>query len=648
MANEERAKALYDTILAETKRPTVAGKTFEYDIFKKYDTQRDLFIDTAIDKQKNSLDVTENATNRQLTGQTIVTAHQHYLEKTSSYWRKWKSDNDILEYMSMMKVKSPPIKKKKPKLRSKRVNGKVYSFPREGSSIPNPFPINGPTSVKCLMKLTEGRRYGGLPSKDRLMAVEEYTDNVGSSSVMNASSGYGMMSSSSRQRPKAILPVAADSDTPLDADKFLRPNIGNKFQISRRFSDLKKEVSSQPEARISADSEPTSTIPPYSGKFLIAKRDPPLPGNQPRGPGEYPLSSFVDEAKRENKGALIYSRSRDEKDMIHHPTKLNKHNNYLDLTPAQYCKEVSFGFGCNMHEHIQYGMCLDGMCGKRAFYENIMLHHADNPRMRGDRQERERQHLLKELAELKTETKLMEKDIRREDYIGSSDEEMDNSTGHDNSSSLTPLHVAAHRSDLETIKIMGTQEFDIDAIESTHGRTAVHIAIIRNNQDALKMILDVFKGRIDLNVQDNNGDTPLHLACRSGVELMVEYLCDFNANPVHAKNKMGKWPVDYARTHKTYQVLHLTEEKQKAEKELYDIQETRQKIATGVIDIDDLDYNNTTEKKVTQIGTKLVADKVDVPTFKELQRKDLWNKRPNRSKVLTLQQQLAAFEASMS
>merc|ERR1711916_106005 len=99
----------------------------------------------------------------------------------------------------------------------------------------------------------------------------------------------------------------------------------------------------------------------------------------------------------------------------------------------------------------------------------------------------------------------------------------------------------------------------------------------------------------------------------------------------------GKWPVDYARTHKTYQVLHLTE------KELYDIQETRQKIATGVIDIDYLDYNNTTEKKVTQIGTKLVADKVDVPTFKELQRKDLWNKRPNRSKVLTLQQQLAAF-----
>ena len=111
---------------------------------------------------------------------------------------------------------------------------------------------------------------------------------------------------------------------------------------------------------------------------------------------------------------------------------------------------------------------------------------------------------------------------------------------------------------------------------------------------------------------------------------------------------MGKWPVDYARTHKTYQVLHLTTEKQKAEKELHDIQDTGQKIATGVIDIDDLDNNNIVEKKVTQIGTKLVADKVDIPTFKELQRKDLWNKRPNRSKVMTLQQQLAAVEAAVS
>ena len=176
--------------------------------------------------------------------------------------------------------------------------------------------------------------------------------------------------------------------------------------------------------------------------------------------------------------------------MVNCPKKVSKHNNFMDLTPAQYCKEVSFGFGCNVHEHILYGMCLDGMCGKRAFYENIMLHHADNPRMRGDREERERLDLLKELHVLEKETKLMEKDVRREDYIGSSDEETQSMGEQDNSASLTPLHVAAHKSDLETIKTMGRQEFDINAVESTHGRTAVHIAVVRNNQDALKMILD--------------------------------------------------------------------------------------------------------------------------------------------------------------
>ena len=663
MANEERAKALFDNILAETKRPTVAGKTFEYDIFKKYDTQSDTFVDTAVVKQKSSLDVTDNASKRQLRGQTIVTAHQHYLEKTSSYWRKWKSDNDALENLSMLKVKSSPVKKKKSKMRSGRVkNGKLCSFPKQGSIIPSPFPVNGPTSVKYLMKSTQGRTFGGLPSNDGLVLSYDY----GSTGSHVSSGGYGSMSSSSIQRPKTIPPIAANCNTPLDADQYLRPSVGNKFQISKRFPE-QKDDSNPPRTDDAAPSvelaiaaskkiEPTN-LPPYSGKFMIAQRDPPLPGNQPRGPGEYALPTFIDEARRQNKGALFYTHKNNEKDIINHPLQLNKHNQYLDLTPAQYCKEVTFGFGCNMHEHVLYGMCLDGKCGKRAFYENIMLHHADDARMRGDPDERDRLHLVKELHDLKKETKLMERDIHREDYvhIGSSDEEMKNMNGQgsgddviDNSASLTPLHVAAHRSDLETIEIMGSQEFDIDAVESTYGRTAVHIAVIRNNQDALKKILDVFHGRIDLNIQDKNGDLPLHLACRSGVELLVEYLCDFDANPVHAKNKKGKYPVDYARTHKTYQILHLTEEKQSAEKELKNLQDIQQKMTTGVVDPDDYIDKQKEDIVVTDVGTKLVADKIYIPTFKELEKKDLWNNRPNRSQVMNLEQKLAAIDASMA
>ena len=116
---------------------------------------------------------------------------------------------------------------------------------------------------------------------------------------------------------------------------------------------------------------------------------------------------------------------------------------------------------------------------------------------------------------------------------------------------------------------------------------------------------------------------------------------------MHAKNNLGKWPVDYARTHKTYQVLHLTEEKQKAEQELRDVQEIRQKVSTGALDPDDIS-EDASEKQVTSVGTKLVADKEYVPTFKELDKKDLWNKRPNRSQVMTLQQKLATLEATMT
>ena len=184
MANEERAKALFDNILAETKRPTVAGKTFEYDIFKKYDTQSDTFVDTAVVKQKSSLDVTDNASKRQLRGQTIVTAHQHYLEKTSSYWRKWKSDNDALENLSMLKVKSSPVKKKKSKMRSGRVkNGKLCSFPKQGSIIPSPFPVNGPTSVKYLTKFSVLSGVSGLSLENdaRRSATIRFSSSFGNS-----------------------------------------------------------------------------------------------------------------------------------------------------------------------------------------------------------------------------------------------------------------------------------------------------------------------------------------------------------------------------------------------------------------------------------------------------------------------------------
>jgi hypothetical protein len=39
--------------------------------------------------------------------------------------------------------------------------------------------------------------------------------------------------------------------------------------------------------------------------------------------------------------------------------------------PEEPVEGIVFGFGCNLEEHINFGCCLDGMCGKRAPWERI-------------------------------------------------------------------------------------------------------------------------------------------------------------------------------------------------------------------------------------------------------------------------------------
>ena len=42
-----------------------------------------------------------------------------------------------------------------------------------------------------------------------------------------------------------------------------------------------------------------------------------------------------------------------------------------------------FGFGCNLSQHLKYGMCLDGKCGRRGNWEEVMLLSNDETRLTG-------------------------------------------------------------------------------------------------------------------------------------------------------------------------------------------------------------------------------------------------------------------------
>ena len=43
--------------------------------------------------------------------------------------------------------------------------------------------------------------------------------------------------------------------------------------------------------------------------------------------------------------------------------------------------QAVFGYGCSIEEHIKYGLCLDGKCGRRAKWEDVMLLTQDEDRL---------------------------------------------------------------------------------------------------------------------------------------------------------------------------------------------------------------------------------------------------------------------------
>ncbi len=59
-------------------------------------------------------------------------------------------------------------------------------------------------------------------------------------------------------------------------------------------------------------------------------------------------------------------------------------------------------------------------------------------------------------------------------------------------------------------------------------------------KDTIKLLI---KNGANVNSQDKQGDTPLHLASRAGMKQIVDILLDHNANP-DVENKEGSIYVD--------------------------------------------------------------------------------------------------------
>ncbi|KAF7966010.1 hypothetical protein HWV62_40491 [Athelia sp. TMB] len=89
---------------------------------------------------------------------------------------------------------------------------------------------------------------------------------------------------------------------------------------------------------------------------------------------------------------------------------------------------------------------------------------------------------------------------------------------------------------------------------NTHGKTALHIASLKGNEELVTMLCDL---GADFNLSDNKGNTPLHYASSWGhiavVQLLIERGCQYAA-----RNNDGFTASDYAYSYSTRDTLQDT------------------------------------------------------------------------------------------
>ena len=117
----------------------------------------------------------------------------------------------------------------------------------------------------------------------------------------------------------------------------------------------------------------------------------------------------------------------------------------------------------------------------------------------------------------------------------------------------TPLYRAVFHQNPKLIKMLIDQKADPN-LANKKGLTPLHVAALRNSVPIMKQLLTSKK--LQLNPQDIDGDSPLHLTAALGKLAAIEFLLKQGADPL-LKNKKGKTMLDVAKEKKQLGVILL-------------------------------------------------------------------------------------------
>jgi len=105
----------------------------------------------------------------------------------------------------------------------------------------------------------------------------------------------------------------------------------------------------------------------------------------------------------------------------------------------------------------------------------------------------------------------------------------------------------------ETLLLAGA---DPNARDPILGLTVSHDAARDGYLDTLRVLVE---NGADVNLLDNKGNLPLHLAAQGGCLDVVQYLVSYCNTQPFLRNAKGQTPLDLASLHKKYQTVEWLE-----------------------------------------------------------------------------------------